>query len=67
MLKDDERDQLYSICCEAISAVGRNRESLMLGRLVLLLMEEVGDFGRCRAAISAASEAVPEPSLSKYG
>lgn len=65
-LKDDERDQLYSVCCEAISAVGRERESLMLARLALLLMEAVGDAEVCLRAIREAGESVPEPSLSKH-
>jgi hypothetical protein len=64
-LKDEERDLLYSACCEAISAVGPERESLMLARLALLLMEQVGEVTRCREAIRHASEAVPEPSLSR--
>lgn len=66
MLEDSERDELYTVCCEAISSVGRERESLMLARLALLLMEEVGDISRCRQAIRAATESVPLPSLSKH-
>ncbi|WP_153101993.1 hypothetical protein [Paraburkholderia hayleyella] len=65
-LNDDERDMLYGACCEAISAVGRERESLMLARLALLLFEEVGDPVRCEAALRAASDSVPQPSLSSH-
>ncbi|MFM0502479.1 DUF2783 domain-containing protein [Paraburkholderia caffeinilytica] len=65
-LEDDQRDLLYSACSEAISAVGRERESLMLARLALLLMEKVGDAEVCLQAIREAGESVPEPSLSKH-
>ncbi len=60
-----ERDALYRECCLALSALGRERESLFLSRLVLLLMEEIGDFERCRAAIAEAARDVPLPSLSR--
>ncbi|WJF92107.1 DUF2783 domain-containing protein [Paraburkholderia bonniea] len=66
MLKDEERDALYSACCMAISEVGRERESLLLARLVLLLFEALGDAARCEAALSAARDAVPVPSLSRH-
>lgn len=64
MLSADARDRLYARCAAAISLAGRRRESLLLARLALLLMEAVGDEQRCQAAIDAALEALPHPSLS---
>jgi hypothetical protein len=64
-LSADARDALYRECALAISAVGRERESLFLARLALLLMEAVGDEARCRQALEAAAREVPAPSLSR--
>jgi hypothetical protein len=64
-LDDAERDLIYRRCCQAISAAGRDRESLLLARLALLLFEEVGDAGRCEAAIDEALRDLPMPSLSR--
>ncbi len=64
-LGNEERDALYRECCLAISALGRERESLFLARLALLLMEELGDARRCRDAIAEAARDVPLPSLSR--
>ena len=65
VLRADERDALYRDCCLAVTAVGRERESLFLARLALLLMERVGDAARCREAIAEAARDVPAPSLSR--
>ncbi len=64
-LTPDARDALYRDCALAITAVGRERESLFLARLALLLMEAVGDEARCRQALEAAAQEVPAPSLSR--
>ena len=64
-LEAAERDALYRECCLAITAVGRERESLFLARLALLLMEAVGDARRCRDAIAEAARDVPLPSMSR--
>jgi hypothetical protein len=64
-LSPDARDALYRDCALAITAVGRERESLFLARLALLLMEAVGDEARCRQALEAAAREVPAPSLSR--
>ncbi|MEI7445926.1 MAG: hypothetical protein WCK28_13635 [Burkholderiales bacterium] len=60
-----ERDALYRDCAQAITAVGRERESLFLARLALLLMEACGDAARCREAMAEAARDVPAPSLSR--
>ena len=62
---DLQRDEAYRACCLAVSRAGRERESLYLARLVLLLMEESGDLPRCLAAIAAAERDLPQPSMSK--
>jgi hypothetical protein len=64
-LDDADRDRLYRLCCQAISGAGRERESLFLARLALLLFEEVGDAARCEAAIEEAGRDLPFPSLSR--
>ena len=64
-LSPEARDALYRDCALAITAVGRDRESLFLARLALLLMEAVGDASRCREALEAAARAGPTPSLSR--
>lgn len=63
-LPDDARDRLYTRCAEAITAAGRERESLFLARLALLLFEACGDEARCLAALEAALAELPKPSLS---
>jgi hypothetical protein len=64
-LDPDARDTLYRACAQAITDVGRDRESLFLARLALLLMEAVGDEARCLAALAEAARDVPAPSLSR--
>lgn len=58
------QDRTYAHCSEAIGQAGRAREALFLARLALLLFEQVGDEARCRAAIDAALQELPTPSLS---
>jgi hypothetical protein len=63
-LPADARDRLYAACAHAITEAGPAREALFLARLALLLMEQVGDEARCRAALAEALHALPLPSLS---
>lgn len=58
------QDRIYARCSNAIAAAGRERESLFLARLALLLFEQVQDESRCIAAIEAALRDLPTPSLS---
>ena len=58
------QDRVYAHCSNAIAAAGREKESLFLARLALLLFEQVGDEQRCKAAIDAALQDLPLPSLS---
>jgi hypothetical protein len=55
-----ERDALYRACALAIDAAGPERDRLFLARLALLLMEALGDAGRCREALAAASLVLEE-------
>jgi hypothetical protein len=64
ILPDEARDRLYTRCAEAITAAGRERESLFLARLALLLFEACGDESKCRRAIEEALAELPQPSLS---
>ena len=57
---DGDRDDVYTDCCHAVSAVGQEREALFLARLAMLLAEEIGDAGRVRALIKAALDGLPE-------
>lgn len=63
-LDDDARDRLYTRCAEAVTTAGRDRESLFLARLALLLFEACGDEAKCRRAIDDALAELPTPSLS---
>jgi hypothetical protein len=64
MMDAATRDRLYARCSNAIAEAGRERESLFLARLALLLFEELQDEARCMAAIEAALRELPTPSLS---
>lgn len=66
-LADDARDRLYTRCAEAITAAGRERESLFLARLALLLFEACGDEAKCMRALGDALAELPTPSLSAGG
>ena len=54
MLTDQELDDVYTTACYAMTDVGEARQPLFLARLALLLMKEVGDTARIRAAIESA-------------
>lgn len=58
------QDRIYARCSNAIATAGRERESLFLARLVLLLLEQMQDEERCMLAIEAALRDLPMPSLS---
>lgn len=57
-----ERDALYRDCALAIDAAGPEHDRALLARLVLLLMESLGDAARCRAALEEAMRDVPRRS-----
>jgi hypothetical protein len=54
MLTDQELDEVYTGTCYAMTALDDGEQRLFLARLALLLMKEVGDAGRVRAAIEEA-------------
>ncbi len=64
-LTPQEREALYRECSMAITDAGRDRESLFLARLALLLIEAVGDAPRCRAAIVEAARDQPAPGMTR--
>jgi hypothetical protein len=55
MLTDQELDDVYTQACHVMTELGERRQPVFLARLALLLMKEVGDAGRIRAAIESAS------------
>ncbi len=63
MLTEAQRDEFYTHCAQAINAAGRERESLLLARLALLLADALGDVDRAKAAVDAALKDLPQPSL----
>lgn len=63
-LNDRSRDHVYTRCARAVSAAGKEAESLFLARLALLLFEQVGDAKTCEDAIDTALRDLPIPSLS---
>ncbi len=58
------RDRLYTRLAQGVSDAGSSRETLFLARLALLLCERLGDEAAAGAAIDAALQNLPEPSLS---
>ncbi|MGV0960165.1 MAG: hypothetical protein ACOYB1_10045 [Limnohabitans sp.] len=61
-----EQDRVYAHCAHAIAQAGRDKESLFLARLALLLFEKVGDEQACKTAIDSALTDLPAPSLSAH-
>jgi hypothetical protein len=54
MLTEPELDEVYTHACRVMTELGEQRTPLFLARLALLLMKDVGDVARIRAAIDAA-------------
>ncbi|MBB3041750.1 DUF2783 domain-containing protein [Nocardioides soli] len=53
-LSSAELDELYSLLSAGLTAAGDEQTSMVLARLALLLMHEVGDKERVHAAIQDA-------------
>lgn len=58
MLNEQELDEVYTQACTRMTELGESRTPLYLARLALLLMREVGDAARIRAAIDAAGTGI---------
>jgi hypothetical protein len=54
MLTDQELDEVYTRACHAMTELGESKQPLFLARLALVLIKEVGDAARIRAAIESA-------------
>lgn len=65
MLTETQRDEFYTHCAMAVNQAGRERESLLLARLALLLADELGDIERAKSAVDAALKDLPVPSLAR--
>jgi hypothetical protein len=64
-MSEEELDVLYTQTCRALTSAGPERSELFLARLALLLMNEVGDFGRVQSAIMAAGATLDTPSFAR--
>lgn len=60
MLSPQELDDVYTQLCYRMARAGEEATPQILSRLVLLLMNEVGDAGRISSAITEASRDFPE-------
>lgn len=59
-LAPQDLDDLYTELCYRMARTGEAATPQILARLALLLMHEVGDADRVRAAIQAAAKDFPE-------
>lgn len=66
-LEEQDLDDLYTELCNGMTGQGEARIPLILARLALLLMNEVGDAARVRAAIREALDLAPEDAQSSIG
>lgn len=60
MLDEQSLDEVYTRACQLMTELGEARTPLFLARLCLLLMKEVGDADRIRAALEAARPDTPD-------
>lgn len=60
MLDEQSLDEVYTRACQLMTELGEARTPLFLARLCLLLMKEVGDADRIRAALEAARPEAPD-------
>lgn len=56
MMNAQELDDAYTRLCVALTAAGEEHTPMVLARLALLLMQEVGNVERVTRAIDAATE-----------
>jgi hypothetical protein len=64
MLTDQDLAEVYTETCQHMTEAGEARTPLFLARLALLLMKEVGDAARIRAALQGAL-AIPEGDVNR--
>lgn len=64
MLTDQELAEVYTETCQRMTEAGEARAPLFLARLALLLMKEVGDAARIRAALRGAL-AIPKGEVNR--
>jgi hypothetical protein len=63
MLDAAQLDEAYTHASHTMTAVGEARMPLYLARLSLLLMKDVGDLPRVKAAIEAAARDIAQESV----
>jgi hypothetical protein len=59
----DQLGEIYTETCQAMTRAGEDNTELFLGRLVLLLMHEIGAPERIRNAIAEAESGLEKPKL----
>lgn len=57
-MTDTERDAVYTLLCQTMTHVGEAQAPLLLARLSLLLMEQLGDAGTASALIDEAARSL---------
>jgi hypothetical protein len=63
-MSDDELDAVYTHLCQALGAQGEAQAPLMLARLALLLIDQLGDAPAAHALIEAAAQDLRPPTAS---
>ena len=62
MLNATDLEKTYDLIAEGIDGVGPRNESLFLGKLCLLLANQVGDMEQIQAAVRTAESQLRDPS-----
>ena len=65
MMNAQELDDTYTRLCFALTAVGEQQTPMVLARLALLLMQEVGNVERVTHAIDAAVDGFAAPDAAR--
>lgn len=58
-MSEQELDETYTALCQALTQAGEARTPMILARLALLLMKQVGDARAVREAIASAADLPP--------
>jgi hypothetical protein len=66
-MNEAELDEVYTELCQALSARGRDAAPALLARFALLAMHEIGDAGKVRRLLAAASREGAATSVGSAG
>lgn len=56
--EQSDRERAYTAICEAITAAGREHETMFFARLTLLITEELADMEALMRCLSAAGQPI---------